>query len=80
MGGACSLAALALPLGLQGRGIGQAVGHEEWLLYILRGVEDTTRWTTAKIAAIRALADHAAALAPGVCSPQTRTARRFPGI
>lgn len=55
------MAALALPLGLQGRVIGQAVGHEEWLLYILRGVEDTARWTTAKIAAIRALADHTAA-------------------
>lgn len=34
---------------------------EEWLLYVLRGVEDTARWTTAKIAAIRALADHTAA-------------------
>jgi Fic family protein len=33
---------------------------EEWLLYLLRGVEDTARWTTAKIAAIRALADHTA--------------------
>jgi len=33
---------------------------EEWLLYVLRGVEDTARWTTAKIAAIRALADHTA--------------------
>jgi len=34
---------------------------EEWLLYVLRGVEDTARWTTAKIAATRALADHTAA-------------------
>lgn len=33
---------------------------EAWLLYVLRGVEDTARWTTAKIAAIRALADHTA--------------------
>lgn len=33
---------------------------EEWLLYLLRGVEDTARWTTAKIAAIRALSDHTA--------------------
>lgn len=33
---------------------------EAWLLYILRGVEDTARWTTAKIAAIRTLADHTA--------------------
>lgn len=28
---------------------------EPWLLYMLRGVEDTARWTTAKIAAIREL-------------------------
>jgi Fic family protein len=31
---------------------------ERWLLYVLRGVEETARWTTAKIAAIRALAAH----------------------
>lgn len=29
---------------------------EEWLLYMLRGVEDTATWTTAKIAAVRRLA------------------------
>ena len=34
--------------------------REEWLPYLLRGVEDTARWTTAKIAAIRALAEHTA--------------------
>jgi Fic family protein len=28
---------------------------EPWLIYMLRGVQDTARWTTAKIAAIRAL-------------------------
>lgn len=28
---------------------------EPWILYLLRGVEDTARWTTAKIAAIREL-------------------------
>ncbi len=33
---------------------------EEWVLYLLRGVEDTARWTTAKIAAIRALTDQTA--------------------
>ncbi len=30
---------------------------EAWLLYILKAIEDTSRWTTAKIAAIRKLAD-----------------------
>lgn len=29
---------------------------EAWIIYLLRGVEDTARWTTAKIAAIRELA------------------------
>lgn len=33
---------------------------EEWLLYLLIGVEDTANWTIAKIAAIRTLADHTA--------------------
>jgi Fic family protein len=28
---------------------------EEWILYMLRGIEDTARWTVAKIAAIRQL-------------------------
>lgn len=31
---------------------------EPWLLYMLRAVGDTAAWTTAKIGAIRALADH----------------------
>jgi len=31
---------------------------EPWLLYMLEAVEETARWTTAKIAAIRALAEH----------------------
>lgn len=31
---------------------------EPWILYMLKGVEETAMWTTAKIAAIRALADH----------------------
>lgn len=31
---------------------------EEWVVYVLRGVAETAAWTTAKIAAIRALADH----------------------
>jgi len=31
---------------------------EPWLLYILQGVEETAIWTTAKIAAIRALSAH----------------------
>lgn len=30
---------------------------EPWLLYLLHGIEDTARWTTAKIAAIRALSE-----------------------
>ena len=29
---------------------------EEWILYILRGIEETSRWTTEKIAAIQKLA------------------------
>jgi Fic family protein len=33
---------------------------ESWLLYIIKGVEETAEWTTAKIAAIRALSEHTA--------------------
>lgn len=33
---------------------------ESWLLYIIKGVEETANWTTAKIAAIRALTEHTA--------------------
>lgn len=35
---------------------------EPWLLYMLEAVEDTSRWTTGKIAAIRALAEHTASV------------------
>jgi len=31
---------------------------EAWIIYVLRGVEETATWTTAKIAAIRAFSDH----------------------
>ncbi len=31
---------------------------ESWLLYFIKGVEETAVWTTAKIAAIRALSEH----------------------
>lgn len=31
---------------------------EEWILYIVRGVEETALWTTSKIAAIRDLQEH----------------------
>lgn len=31
---------------------------EPWILYMLKGVEETAQWTVAKIAAIRALAEH----------------------
>ncbi|MDP2821941.1 MAG: Fic family protein [Sulfuritalea sp.] len=34
---------------------------EPWLLYMLEAVEETARWTTAKIAAIRTLAEHTTA-------------------
>ncbi len=31
---------------------------EPWILYVLKGVEETAQWTTQKIAAIRALQEH----------------------
>lgn len=31
---------------------------EAWVLYVVRGIEETARWTTAKIEAIRRLSDH----------------------
>jgi Fic family protein len=37
-------------------------GWEAWLLFMLRGVEETATWTTAKIAAIRRLAKETAEL------------------
>ncbi len=36
-------------------GVTREQAWEPWLIYMLRGVEDTARWTTAKIAAIREL-------------------------
>lgn len=36
----------------------QRQAWEPWVLFMLRAVEETSRWTTAKIAAIRRLADH----------------------
>lgn len=33
-------------------------GWEEWLLYLIRGVEETATWTTGKIGAIRSLFGH----------------------
>ena len=33
---------------------------EAWIIYILKGIEETAIWTTAKIAAIRALSEHTA--------------------
>lgn len=41
-------------------GITSNADWESWILYILRGVEETARWTTDKIAAIRALQSHTA--------------------
>jgi Fic family protein len=34
---------------------------EPWLIYIIKGIEETARWTTAKITAINDLAEHTAA-------------------
>ena len=34
---------------------------EPWILYVLKGVEETATWTTAKIAALRALQEHTVA-------------------
>ncbi len=36
----------------------QKEAWEPWILFMLQAVEDTSRWTTAKIAAIRGLAEH----------------------
>jgi len=38
-------------------------GWEQWLLFMLRGVEETATWTAAKISAIRDLAEEAVELA-----------------
>jgi Fic family protein len=34
---------------------------ESWVLYVIKGVEETARWTTAKISAINELAEHTTA-------------------
>jgi Fic family protein len=39
-------------------GVTREGAWEAWILYMLRGVEETAAWTTAKIAAIRRLAEH----------------------
>ena len=39
-------------------GVTREEAWEPWILYVLRGVEETAIWTTAKIAAIRTLQDH----------------------
>lgn len=36
----------------------QRAAWEEWVLFVINGVEETARWTTAKIAAIRELSAH----------------------
>lgn len=45
---------------------------EPWIIYLLKGVEDTARWTTAKISAIRQLSsltiDHVKQAAPKIYS------------
>ena len=50
----------------------QEQAWEEWLLYLLQGVEETAAWTTAKIGAIRSLfactAEHARHRAPKIYS------------
>jgi len=33
---------------------------EDWILFVLRGIEETAAWTNAKIAAVRELAEHTA--------------------
>lgn len=47
---------------------------EPWILHLLHGVEDTTRWTGDKISAIRDLADltvtHVKQAAPKIYSPE----------
>ena len=42
------------------RGVTAEDAWEPWVLFMLEGVEETARWTTAKILAIRGLADHTA--------------------
>jgi Fic family protein len=39
-------------------GVTRDYDWESWILYVLKGVEETAIWTTAKIAAMRALSEH----------------------
>jgi Fic family protein len=39
-------------------GVTSSVNWEEWVLFVLKGVEETAHWTTAKIEAIRQLSNH----------------------
>lgn len=41
-------------------GVTRSGAWEPWLLYMLRGIEETASWTTAKIAAVRRLSDETA--------------------
>ena len=41
-------------------GVTREQAWEPWVMYVLKGVEDTAKWTTAKIAAIRELLKHTA--------------------
>ena len=43
------------------QGVTRAGAWEPWLIYVIRGVEETAIWTTAKIAAISKLSDHTSA-------------------
>lgn len=43
------------------QGVTRDAAWEAWLIYIIRGVEETATWTTGKIAAISKLADHTSA-------------------
>ncbi len=40
------------------RGVTQNGDWQPWILYILKAVEETAKWTTAKIAAVRELIEH----------------------
>jgi Fic family protein len=39
-------------------GVTRDYDWEAWILFLLKGVEETAIWTTAKIAAIRSLSEH----------------------
>ena len=43
-------------------GVTSSADWKSWLLFMMRGVEETARWTTAKIDAIRRLSEATAAL------------------